>query len=121
MAKSVKNYILEQQQEQLVEMSNIHPKRSGLSRVIWISDGIGSRHGPRIKVYAGSPRVTPVTVISISDTPEIKGSNEANISPSELKLISEWIIKNKKVLLGYWNQKGRYADTLDAINALKSV
>jgi hypothetical protein len=88
--------------KKLFEMANISPSKTGLPVMIWISYNTGKeKHSARVKIKIDNVLV-PIT---ISDAPEVKGSN-IKIKSKVLNPVFEWIIKNKKILLKYWNAKG---------------
>lgn len=97
------------------EMANISTKKTGLDYIVWISPQSGKeKHSARIKVKIDNNFV-PIT---ISDNPEVKSS--VKIDAKKLNRIKKWIIKNKKVLLKYWNGKGEI--TIDEIlGSLKKI
>ena len=41
--------------------------------------------------------------ISISDDPEIVAGDQGRITNNDVRLAKEWVIKNKHLLLMYWN------------------
>ncbi len=101
----------------IIDMANVLMADTGLDYDIRISSKEGS-HGPRIKVYLESLGDASISV-SISDSPEIVAGTRNAVSAKELNKISEWIIKNKRVLLDYWNSDR--ADTRKILNSLESV
>lgn len=76
-------------------VASFGPEDTGLPMKIWVSTKTFS-HGPRIKVHES-------VSVSISDTPSVKAGS--GLSNADLKLVSQYIIKNKDILLQYWNEE----------------
>jgi hypothetical protein len=94
--------------EPVFGMSNLSDKRTGLDNiVIWVSDGEGVRHAPRIKVSnirGKSPESkTNSFSVSIGSHPEIVAGTPKGFSPRELRQIFSWVTLNTITLLEYWN------------------
>lgn len=102
--------LLDDQRESLYEMSNLWQDETGLTRIVWISVKSGKEgHGPRIKVQrdkGNKAKVNNWFSVTISEEPVIKDkSRQLDLSNREFRLIKEWIIKNRKYLLKYWNSE----------------
>lgn len=100
------------------EFANIPKEDTGLKYHLRIS-GKEPFHRPRLNVFHG-----PINALSISmtieDNPKQVSGKRGIISPMELQKISEWIIKNKRLLLDYWYNSSTIS-TLQFLNSLKPV
>ena len=96
-------------------MANVHPRRSGLPFVVYISEKQG-QHDVRVKVAAG-PKAPPF-VASVSVRPEIEVV-AGELSAGDLALVRRWIELNRDVIIGYWDRT--IEDTADALNALQPL
>jgi hypothetical protein len=91
----------------LSEMANIRPADTGLTMCIYVSDkdNVRSQHRARIKVsktYGDKISKSNLFVITVSDNPEVIG-NTGDIKEKDIKEVKNFIIKNKQVLIDYWN------------------
>jgi len=103
----------------LSEMANIRPKNSGLSMCIYVSDkdNVKSQHSARIKVsknYGDKISKNNTFSITISDNPEVVG-NTGDIKEKDINELKQFIIKNKELLLNYWNLKIDIGDVLSSL------
>jgi hypothetical protein len=96
-------------------MANVHPRRSGLPFVVYISEQQG-QHDVRVKVAEGLR--APPFVASVSVRPEI-AIVAGDLSGSDFALVRKWIELNREVIIGYWDRT--IEDTADALAALKSI
>jgi hypothetical protein len=96
-------------------MANVHPRRSGLPFVVYISEKQG-QHDVRVKVAEG-PRAPPF-VASVSVRPEIE-IVAGDLSARDFDLVRQWIELNRDVIIGYWDRT--IEDTADALNALRPI
>jgi hypothetical protein len=96
-------------------MANVHPRRSGLPFVVYISEKQG-QHDVRVKVAEG-PKAPPF-VASVSVRPEIEVV-AGELSAGDLALVRRWIEVNRDVIIGYWDRT--IEDTADALNALQPL
>lgn len=85
----------------LNESPNLQPSKTGLKEVVWISVKNAS-HGPRIKVY-DTNKIKNFSV-TIEDSPKVISGN-CFVDTKELKNIFKFIIKNKDLLIRYWNKQ----------------
>jgi hypothetical protein len=107
--------IIEDLDEDLYLMANVHPKRTGLPFSVYISEKQG-RHDVRVKVAVG-PKATPfVASVAVRPTIEIA---DGDLSSKDFELVRQWIELNRDVIIGYWDRT--IEDTADAINALKPL
>jgi len=84
-------------------MSNLRQDQTNLPMIIWVHVKEGVSHGPRVKVnrsHSHKITTTDTASVSISDNPEIK---VGDLNPKDFELVKQFIIKNKKALLDYWN------------------
>jgi hypothetical protein len=99
------------------EMANLRPKTTNLPFVVWVSQRSGAKHDVRVKV-AHSAKVIPsqMGVYSVRPFAHLEGPG---LSPSEEKLLANWVEKNKAVLVDFWNADIEYTeDLIDKIQAV---
>jgi hypothetical protein len=85
-------------------MSNLFPEDTGLPFVVWISTGLGLRHGPRVKVALAKGDMPDRAVsVSIAPVPEVVA--DGHLRPSDLTLVTRWIGLNADVLLAHWRNE----------------
>lgn len=104
-----------EQDEDLYLMANVHPKRSGLPFVVYISEKQG-RHDVRVKVADGPKGANFVAVVGVRPEVELK---EGVLSPRDFALVKAWIELNRDVIIGYWDRT--IEDTADALAALQPL
>jgi len=104
--------------EDLFEMANLSPKRTGLPFVIWISPRGGAQHDVRVKVTR-SPKALPGEFITVTVRPEVNVLGPGKLSTHELALLRQWIELNRDVLIRFWNGDIEYTE--DAIAQIKSL
>ena len=102
--------------EMLLEMANISQSTTGLDVIIWVqtnnTQSTGKHNLPRIKFQnntATKIQINELIPISISDDPKIllknNDLNKIKISQTQNNGIKQWIIKNKEILIDYWEEK----------------
>ena len=102
--------------EMLLEMANISQSTTGLDVIIWVqtnnTQSTGKHNLPRIKFQnntATKIQINELIPISISDDPKIllKNNvlNKIKISQTKINGIKQWIMKNKEILIDYWEEK----------------
>lgn len=96
-------------------MANVHPKRSGLPFVVYISEKQG-RHDVRVKVAAG-PKAPPF-VASVSVRPDVE-IVAGDLSAGDFDLVRRWVELNRDVIIGYWERT--IEDTAEALDALQAL
>lgn len=106
---------LQDQEEDLYLMVNVHPKRSGLPFAVYISEKQG-RHDVRVKVAAGPKAAQFVASVGLRPKVEVV---EGNLSAQDFNLVRQWIELNRDVIIGYWDRD--IEDTGDAIALLKPL
>lgn len=102
--------------EMLLEMANISQNTTGLDVIIWVqtnnTQSTGKHNLPRIKFQnntATKIQINELIPISISDEPKIllknNDLNKIKISQTQINGIKQWIMKNKEILIDYWEEK----------------
>lgn len=113
----------------LLEMGNISQRTTGLDSIIWIqtydTQASGRHNIPRIKFQNNTGMKVQddqLIPISISDEPEIllksNDLSKIKLSNKQIRAIKLWIIKNRDILMKYWNKE---ITTSDAIELLRKV
>jgi hypothetical protein len=104
--------------EDLFEMANLSPKRTGLPFVVWISPKAGAQHGVRVKVSKG-PKAHPEELISVALRPDVHVVGGRSMTAHNLALLKKWVELNQDVIVKYWDGEIEYTE--DAIAALKPI
>ena len=102
--------------EMLLGMANISQNTTGLDVIIWVqtnnTQSTGKHNLPRIKFQnntAAKIQINELIPISISDNPKILLKNndldKIKISQTQINGIKQWIMKNKEILIDYWEEK----------------
>ena len=102
--------------EMLLEMANISQNTTGLDVIIWVqtnnTQSTGKHNLPRIKFQNNTStkiQINELIPISISDNPKMllknNDLNKIKISQAQINVIKQWIIKNKEILIDYWEEK----------------
>ena len=102
--------------EMLLEMANISQSTTGLDVIIWVqtnnTQSTGKHNLPRIKFQnntATKVQTNELIPISIADEPKILLKNDElskiKISKEQINRVIQWIVKNKEILIDYWNEK----------------
>ena len=97
-------------------MANISQNTTGLDVIVWvqtINTQSNVKHNlPRIKFQNNTEtrvQIHELIPISISDNPQIllnnNDLNKIKISQAQINVIKQWIIKNKEILIDYWEEK----------------
>ena len=100
-----------QSSDRIDEFANLSKSGTGLPMVVWISANMTMQYNvPRLKFqnsYSDKMDASCLIPMSIEDNPKILLKNKSKIifSSTEIEKLSEWIRKNKSVLLEYWNMK----------------
>jgi hypothetical protein len=109
--------------EDLFEFSNIYDRRTGLTNIVvhvYSQGEVKIPHGARVKVsnVYNKFRMDDCFVVDIKTRSVIEG--EVKISSKELKQVKNWIDKNKKILIEYWNS-GAEMDTDSFLDSIIKV
>ena len=102
--------------EMLLEMANISQNTTGLDVIIWVqtnnTQSPGKHNLPQIKFQNNTStkiQINELIPISISDNPEIllknNDLNKIKISQAQINAVKLWIVKNKEILIDYWEEK----------------
>ena len=102
--------------EMLLEMANISQNTTGLDVIVWVqtinTQSTGKHNLPRIKFQNNTStkiQINELIPISISDNPKIllknNDLNKIKISQAQIKEVKLWIVKNKEILIDYWEEK----------------
>lgn len=106
------------EEEGLLEMANLAPQETGLSRFVWA--GIrNNQHADRIKVTNNPRRMDwdDAFIISVEDNPRLVGGI-CEMDTKDLNKVFEFVKLNKDLLLKYSRHT---MTTQDFLNQLKKV
>jgi hypothetical protein len=86
--------------------TNLRASDTGLTKLVLVSQAT-DQGGPRIKIgtLPDSLKSNGWATMSISDDPQLIGAVPAEINQSDLSLVRSWVLKNKTVLLNYWDDE----------------
>ena len=104
--------------DDLFEMANLFPHRTGLPMTVWVSPRGGARHDLRVKVnltHGNQMNAANTAVVGVRPTPHIIAGR---LSPEDERLIFEWVILNTAVLIEYWDGQ---IDTIDLGERLRPI
>jgi hypothetical protein len=88
--------------DELFEMANLSPTRTGLPMVVWISERGRARHDARVKIsLVHGRRARPDHTASVSIRPDVAVVAGPSLDPRDLELVRRWIELNRAVLLAY--------------------
>lgn len=108
-------------EEQLWEMTNLHPRDTGLPVIVWADSNRQMKHGLRIKFqnsYSDKTDSSSLIPMTISENPQIPVQVKLRISNADLQKIRQWIILNKDLLVAYAKEE---ITTKDFVNSLKTL
>lgn len=90
--------------DDVVEMTNLQEKDTGIAGVIFISTIMGA-HGPRVKYFVKTGRHQPSFSVSIAAEPVVLASSlpERNLNRAAPSVI-RWVKLNREALLRFWNE-----------------
>jgi hypothetical protein len=107
-----------QESDDLFEMANLFPHRTGLPMTVWVSPRGGARHDLRIKVnmtHGNQMNAANTAVVGVRPAPHMIAGR---LSPEDERLVFEWIAMNTAALLAYWEGQ---IDTIDLGERLKPI
>ena len=89
----------------LLEMSNILKRETGLPYNIWIDNSANARnvshHLPRLKIKIDGEYIP----VSISREPEVLAKGKSNSDIPGFRILKKWINLNYDDLIKYWNKE----------------
>jgi hypothetical protein len=100
--------------EDLFEMANLRPERTGLPFVVFISQRGGARHDVRVKVATG-PRPDPASMVTVALRPEPRVIPPGELAAEDFRRLSAWIALNQQALVDYWNGDIAYTEDVFAV------
>lgn len=99
-----------------LDMANLRPSLTGVGAYVHVYQNLDqrARHGPRIKVYPGSPGAGDATTIAIphdaEQEPHVMGS--ITVSRTVLRRALRFADLNRDVLTQYWTDPDMGTDEL---------
>jgi hypothetical protein len=102
----------------LFEMANLFPHRTGLPMTVWVSPRGNARHDVRIKVnmtHGSQMNAVNTAVVGARPAPHMIAGR---LSPEDERLVFEWIVLNIAALIDYWEGQ---IDTIDLGARLKPI
>lgn len=96
--------------DELFEMANLFPRRTGLPMTVWVSPRGNARHDVRIKVntaHGNRMNIAGTAVVGVRPAPHLISGQ---LAPDDERAVFQWVSLNAAVLISYWD--GRI-DTID--------
>lgn len=104
--------------KEFFEEANLSPKTTGLPMVIYVSAKGNSKHFARIKASSKrGDKLKPDSLftVTISEEPEVIGEI-GDLTTKDIEHLVNFVIRNKKALLEYWNEEIDTAELIKKIN-----
>lgn len=95
--------IAETEEDALFLMASLHPRETGLPRVIYVSEKGQARHDARVKVSGVSGErmsVRDMATFTVRPTPTLI---HGRLDRDEERAISAWIARDEAALVAYWD------------------
>jgi hypothetical protein len=92
----------EADRDELVEMTNLSPRTTGLAMTVWVSPRGDARHDVRVKVnitYGDQMSIANTTVVGVRPTPHVIAGH---LSPDDRRAVFEWLELNTVALVAHW-------------------
>lgn len=96
--------------DELFEMANLFPRRTGLPMTVWVSPRGNARHDVRIKVniaHGDHMNIANTAVVGVRPAPHLISGQ---LSPDDERAVFQWVSLNTAVLIAYWDGQ---IDTID--------
>jgi hypothetical protein len=107
-----------QESDDLFEMANLFPHRTGLPMTVWVSPRGGARHDVRIKVnvtHGDQMNADNTAVVGVRPAPHLIAGR---LLPEDERLVFVWITINSAALIAYWEGQ---IDTIDLGERLRPI
>lgn len=107
-----------QEGDDLFEMANVFPHRTGLPMTVWVSPRGGARHDVRIKVnmtHGNQMNAANTAAVGVRPAPHLIAGR---LSPEDQQAVFEWVSINADALIAYWEGQ---IDTIDLGERLKPI
>ena len=106
-------------EDELFEMSNITPKRSGLQVSVWVREkNEGLQHGCSIKVSNIAGKFSPDNFsVSVTQNPKVI-AGKCKLKKVVLDDIIDWVKLNRRPLLDLWESKIDIGEFLEKMKKL---
>ena len=89
--------------EDLMLMTNLYPRTTGLPMVVWVGPSYGAPHDAQIKVMqVHGTRMDPgnLAVVALRPRPHVVAGH---LTVADLQAVSQWIALNETAILDHWN------------------
>ena len=107
--------IADTEEDALFLMANLHPKETGLPRVVYVSEKGQARHDARVKV-SGAPgermSVRDMATFVVRPAPRLL---HGRLDREEERVIAAWIASNAAALIAYWEGEISTSDFLERL------
>ena len=98
-------------------MSNLSPKMTGLSFVVWISPRGNAKHDVRVKVSRG-PKTKPDEWVTVGIRPDVQVLY-GTLPAEDLRTLRLWVAINRAVLVRFWDGDIEYTE--DVLRLLRPL
>jgi hypothetical protein len=97
-----------------LDMANLRPSLTGIGAYVHVYQNLDqqARHGPRIKVYPGSPGAGDATTIAIPHDADPYVLGSITVSRAVLRRALEFADLNRDALAQYWTDPDMGTDEL---------
>jgi hypothetical protein len=109
---------LDDEAEDIFQMTNLSPRMTGLPMSVWASPRAGARHDVRVKVnmsHGNRMNIDNTAVVAVRPSPRVVAGH---LDVDDQRLVTEWINLNFDALVAYWAEE---IDTGQFIERLKIV
>ena len=107
-----------QESDNLFEMANLFPHRTGLPMTVWVSPRGGARHDVRVKVnraHGNQMNAANTAVVGVHPAPHLIAGR---LAPEDQRAVFEWVSSNADALIAY--REGQI-DTIDLGERLQPI
>jgi len=89
--------------DDLMLMTNLYPRTTGLPMAVWVGPSYGAPHDARIKVMqVHGIRMDPgnLAVVALRPRPHVVAGH---LSAGDLQAVGRWLTLNETAILDHWN------------------
>jgi hypothetical protein len=104
--------------DDLLLMTNLYPRTTGLPMVIWVGPSYGASHDVRIKVMqTHGTRMEPgnLAIVALRPTPHVVAGQ---LSSDDLRAVAAWLALNRDAVLDHWQGTTDGAELTRALRRL---
>ena len=90
--------------DDLMLMTNLYPRTTGLPMVVWVGPSYGAPHDAQIKVmqvHGTGMDSGNLAVVALRPRPHVVAGH---LIASDLQVVSQWIALNETAILSHWDR-----------------